>query len=139
MVMKKLPIFAFLFFILSQGCQSQQAEESTNQLVIDHGTYEAVVDVSNVEDELRAFNKTSKIGFSFEADQKFVYMVRAMGREIDDVGKWEIRGDSLHIFDLERGPNTAFYIQELGPEQYRISGPNVFTLTKVAEMTPIQN
>ena len=126
------------------GCKSQQSpspEEPTKpELSISHGTYAAVVAQDNVDAELRAYNQTSKIGFSFEADQKFIYMVRAMGREIDDVGKWEVRGDSLFIFDLQRGPNSAFYIEEISADQYRISGPNVFTLTKVGDSsTPFKN
>ena len=132
---------------LSMGCKSQKPKEAEDPapvtqeakkpiraIHISEGTYEAKVDVSNVEDDLRAYNQTSKIGFSFEPDQKFVYMVRAMGKEIDDVGKWQIVNDSLYIFDLERGPNTAFHIVETGLDTYRISGPNVFTLTKVADM-----
>ena len=138
-----MPYFFVLFILLSigSGCKSQQAQEATAPvIVISEGTYEAVVDASNVEDELRAYNQTSKIGFSFEADQKFVYMVRAMGREIDDVGKWEIKGDSLYIFDLQRGPNSVFHIQPIGTDQYRITGPNTFTLSKVGDASsPIKN
>ncbi len=128
-------LFVLLAFIAcAAGCKSQPEKEvKSPAIVVSEGTYEAVVDDSNVEDDLKAYHQTSKIGFSFEANQRFVYMVRAMGREIDDVGKWEIRGDSLYIFDLERGPNSAFHIQPVGTDQYRISGPNTFTLRKVAD------
>lgn len=151
--MIRLLLMLGMTFVLSMGCKSQKTEEveepapieqevkkSIRTIHMAEGTYEASVDVTRVEDDLRAYNQTSKIGFSFEADQKFIYMVRAMGKEIDDVGKWQIINDSLYIYDLERGPNTAFHIEETGLDTYRISGPNVFTLTKVAEApAPIKN
>ncbi len=120
----KCILLVVLVVVLAATC-------SEEGISIDQGTYNATVDTSRVEEDTRAFQQTAEIGFTFEPGQRFIYRVRAMGREIDDVGKWEIRGDSLHIFDLERGPNSSFLIEKLDEDRYKISGPNVFILTKV--------
>ena len=133
--------FVFLMVLLTTlviSCSSQKMEEK-DQLSINYGTYSAQVDLQNVEEDVRAYSQTSQIGFTFEEDQTFVYSVRAMGRAIDDVGKWEIRGDSIYIFDLEKGPDSAFKLEKINDSEYRISGPNRFILSKTDKITPIKD
>ena len=117
--------------ILLISCASRQAEnQQKNQVTIKEGTYKAEVNLDNVDPDMKGYHMTSQISFGFESDNTFIYTVKAMGRDIDDVGQWEIRGDSLYIFNLERGPNTAFKLEQVGEDSYSIQGPNHFILTK---------
>ena len=122
------------------SCSSQGAGDTAPTVQIEPGKYKAVINTAGVEKDMRAYAVTSTVSFTFETDQTFIYSVRAMGKEIDDVGKWEIRGDSLHIFDLGKGPNSAFKVTKTEANQYNIDGPNSFTLVPAEEaMTPTQN
>ncbi|NND07773.1 MAG: hypothetical protein HKN87_15455 [Saprospiraceae bacterium] len=138
-------MFRFLLLtVVSLGtflsCSSQGASETEPTVQIEPGEYKAVINTAGVEKDMRAYAVTSNVSFTFETDQTFIYSVRAMGKEIDDVGKWEIRGDSLHIFDLGKGPNSAFKVTKTEANQYNIDGPNSFTLVPAEEaMTPTQN
>lgn len=120
------------------SCSSQKVEEK-DRITIDYGTYNAKVDLGNVDEDVKAYSMTSQIGFTFEEDQTFIYSVRAMGKAIDDVGKWEIRGDSMYIFDLEKGPDSAFKLEKINESEYRIVGPNRFILSKTDKITPIKD
>ncbi|MBK8506741.1 MAG: hypothetical protein IPL46_33900 [Saprospiraceae bacterium] len=127
---------------LTLSCASQQSEKvqeaPKEQITIVPGTYSAVVSQEKIPDDVKAFHVTSRINFGFEADNTFIYRVAAMGREIDDVGRWEIRGDSLFIFGLQKGPNSAFRLVKVSEESYEIHGPNHFILTRQEEVTPIK-
>lgn len=127
--------------ILTLSCSSQATDGSSGAkepVTITPGTYSAVVSQQNVADDVKAYHVTSKISFGFEPDNTFIYKVSAMGREIDDVGRWEIRGDSLHIFSLQKGPDSAFKLVKLDDQRYEIIGPNHFILTPQEEITPIK-
>ena len=124
---------------LSPGLFSCASQKDGPRVHIEQGSYQAVVKADQLDETTRAYSMTSQIGFTFEKDNTFIYNVRAMGKEVDDVGKWEIKGDSLYIFDLERGPNSVFHILELSPGQYEIKGPNHFTLTKQGEVQALKN
>ena len=122
------------------SCASQGQTETEPTVQIEPGKYKAVINTGGVEKDMRAYAVTSTVSFTFETDQTFIYSVRAMGKQIDDVGKWEIKGDSLHIFDLGKGPNSAFKITKTEANQYNIDGPNSFTLVPAADaITPTQN
>jgi hypothetical protein len=127
---------------LTLSCASQQSEKEQaapkEQVTIVPGTYSAVVSQEKVADDVKAFHVTSRISFGFESDNTFIYKVAAMGREIDDVGRWEIRGDSLHIFGLQKGPDSAFKLVKVSEDRYEIFGPNHFILTPQEEVTPIK-
>ncbi len=127
--------------ILSCASQAQSDTDSTTTAVeIEPGKYKAVINTAGVEKDMRAYAVTSNVSFTFEPNQTFIYSVRAMGKEIDDVGKWEIKGDSLHIFDLGKGPDSAFKITKTEANQYNIDGPNSFTLVPAEEaISPTQN
>ena len=127
---------------LTLSCASQQSEKAqetpSEPVTIVPGTYAAVVSQEKVPDDVKAFHVTSRISFGFEADNTFIYRVAAMGRQIDDVGQWEIRGDSLFIFGLQKGPNSAFKLVKVSDDRYEIFGPNHFILTPQEEITPIK-
>lgn len=129
-----------LAFTLSCASQASEGEKAQPKepVSISPGTYSAIVSQENVSDEVKAFHVTSKISFGLEADNTFIYKVSAMGREIDDVGRWEIRGDSLYIFGLQKGPDSAFRLVKVSDERYEIFGPNHFVLTRQEEVTPIK-
>ncbi len=111
----------------------------THSYQIEEGTYAAAINPVNMDDSLRAYAGITQVFLSFEADNKFIYQVRAMGNEMDDVGKWEVRGDSLYIFDLGRGPNSAFKLNDLGDGQFELIGPNHFVLSKTdQEIVPLK-
>lgn len=121
------------------ACVSQQGGQNKNQIVVEEGTYRAVISKSNMDETTKAYSMTSEIDFTFEKDHKFIYKVRAMGKKADDVGKWKIDGDSLYLFDLERGPNSVFHIEKISAGQFEIDGPNKFTLTKSEPVEPVKN
>ena len=128
-----------LAFTLSCASQASEGKKAAKEPVtITPGTYAAVVSQENVSDDVKAYHVTSKISFGFEPDNTFIYKVTAMGREIDDVGRWEIRGDSLHIFSLQKGPDSAFKLVKVSEERYEILGPNHFVLTRLDEVSPIK-
>lgn len=131
-----------LCLIFALSCASQGSSETQNkakeEVIVTPGTYRAVVSETNIPDDVRGFHVTSEINFGFEADQTFIYQVSAMGRGINDVGQWEIRGDSLYIFGLQKGPNTTFKITKVSEDKYEIKGPNHFILTRQEEMSPIR-
>ncbi len=132
----KTGIWTLLLGVSMLGCASQKGGPSVR---IEEGAYQAEVKADQLDETTRAYSMTSQIGFTFEKDNTFIYKVRAMGKEVDDVGKWEVRGDSLYIFDLQRGPNSVFHIMEVSPGQYEIKGPNHFTLTKQAPVEALKN
>ena len=133
---------SFICVALVISCASQgesgtqgQSKETVN---IIPGNYKAVVNMNKMADDVKAFSMTSEITFGFEADHTFIYQVFAMGKENNDVGRWEVRGDSLYIFSLQRGPDSAFKLVKTSDEQYEIIGPNHFILTRKEEITPIK-
>ncbi|MDH3245011.1 MAG: hypothetical protein OEM26_10380 [Saprospiraceae bacterium] len=128
--MTRTLLLLFIAFALFWSCNAQKEEADADRIVIKEGTYRAEVNLDNVDPTMKGYHATSQISFGFEKNNTFIYKVRAMGREIDDLGKWEVRGDSLFIFDLERGPNTAFKLEWIGEDQYSIRGPNHFILTR---------
>ena len=121
------------------ACSSQPAKVQKEQVTILPATYNATVDLEGVEGDVKAYSAVSQVSFTLEDDNTFIYSVRAMGKAIDDVGQWEVRGDSLHIFNLEKGPDSAFKLEKVSDTEYKISGPNKFILTKTERITPIQN
>ena len=133
---------SFICLIFALSCASQGSGETQikakEEVIVTPGTYRAVVSEANIPDDVRGFHVTSEINFGFEADQTFIYKVSAMGRAIDDVGQWEIRGDSLYIFGLQKGPNSTFKITKVSEDKYEIMGPNHFILTRQEELTPIR-
>ncbi len=137
--MFRLFSLASIILVFAVSCSSQgSADQPKEKLSITPGTYRAVVSQENIPEDVQGFHVTSQISFGFEADQTFIYKVAAMGRQIDDVGRWEIRGDSLHIFALQKGPNSAFKLIKRSDHEYEIMGPNHFILTRQEEMTPIK-
>ena len=133
-------ILSITIVLLSWCCGMKDAGEQKSDFEIEAGTYKAVINPVNMDESLRVYAEVSEVFFSFEPDQTFLYQVRAMGNEMDDVGKWEIRGDSMYIFDLGRGPNTAFKMNEVGEGQFELIGPNHFVLSKTEEqVAPIDN
>ncbi len=140
-IIRILPL-SFMCVIIVLSCASQASNETQNQtreqIAVIPGTYRAIVSDANIPEDVRGFHVTSEINFGFEADQTFIYQVSAMGRKIDDIGKWEIRGDSLYIFGLQKGPNTTFKITRVSEDKYEIKGPNHFILTRQEEMTPMR-
>jgi hypothetical protein len=128
--------------IIAVSCASQASSdgpaEQKEQITITPGDYKAVVNMDKMEDDVKAFSMTSEITFGFQADQTFIYQVFAMGKENNDVGRWEVRGDSLYIFSLQRGPNSAFKLVKGDNGGYEIIGPNHFILTRKEEITPIK-
>lgn len=138
--MKNLYGFLILFFVafLTISCSMKEAAKSQSY-EIDEGTYAAVINPVNMDESLRVYAEISQVFLSFEAENRFIYQVRAMGNEMDDEGKWEVRGDSLYIFDLGRGPNTAFKLNDLGDGQFELIGPNHFVLSKTdQEIVPLK-
>ncbi|MCB0668654.1 MAG: hypothetical protein KDC80_22670 [Saprospiraceae bacterium] len=138
-MIRLISLFSFCL-VLTLSCSSQADTKSSDQepVSITPGTYTASVSQENVADDVKAYHVTSKISFGFEPDNTFIYKVAAMGREIDDVGRWEIRGDSLYIFSLKKGPDSAFKLVKVSDERYEIIGPNHFILTRQEEITPIK-
>lgn len=138
-MIRLISLFSFCL-VLTLSCSSQADTKSSDQepVSIPPGTYTASVSQENVADDVKAYHVTSKISFGFEPDNTFIYKVAAMGREIDDVGRWEIRGDSLYIFSLQKGPDSAFKLVKVNDERYEIIGPNHFILTRQEEITPIK-
>lgn len=125
--------------ILAISCASQGGGSSeVQQITLEPGSYSASVNVDKMDAEVRAYTMTSQITFGFEADHTFIYEVFAMGKENNDVGKWEIRGDSLYIHSLQRGPDSAFKLIAREDGNYEIIGPNHFLLTKKEEITPLK-
>ena len=122
-----LPLLAFAI-----ACNTQK------EVSITPGNYRAAINLENLEDEVKAYSMTSQITFGLMEDHTFIYKVFAMGKDMEDVGRWEIRGDSLHIFSLQKGPDSAFKIVEKGNDQYEIIGPNHFVLTKEEAVEPIE-
>lgn len=118
--------------LVTISCSMKATQSQSYQ--IDEGTYAAVINPVNMDESLRVYAEISQVFLSFEPDNKFVYQVRAMGNEMDDEGKWEVRGDSLYIFDLGRGPNTAFKLNDLGDGQFELIGPNHFVLSKTDQV-----
>lgn len=137
-------IFAIsaICMILAMSCASQGSSEARaqqkEQITLTPGDYLAVVNMDKMADDVKAFSMTSEITFGFEADQTFIYKVFAMGKENNDVGRWEVRGDSLYIFSLQRGPNSVFKLEKGDNGGYEIIGPNHFILTPKEEITPIK-
>ncbi len=133
-------LMAGVCFLTIISCASQGEKSSGPAVEIKPGSYKATINTVGVGEDVKAYSMTSDVTFTFEEDNVFVYSVRAMGNAIDDVGQWEIRGDSLHIFALEKGPDSAFELVEVGEGQYEINGPNRFVLTRSdEEMTPSRN
>ncbi|MCB0686410.1 MAG: hypothetical protein KDC53_07790 [Saprospiraceae bacterium] len=122
----------------AQSSGSKEQADPPEPVAIKPGMYAAVVSMENVPDDVKAYNVTSKISFGFEPDNTFIYKVSAMGHEIEDVGRWEIRGDSLYINSLQKGPDSAFKLVKVNDDRYEIFGPNHFILTKQEEIAPIK-
>ncbi|NND32769.1 MAG: hypothetical protein HKN76_09275 [Saprospiraceae bacterium] len=121
----------------SQG-ESDAQDANKERVTMTPGNYKAVVNMEKMADDVKAFSMTSEITFGFEADQTFIYQVFAMGKENNDIGRWEVRGDSLYIFSLQRGPDSAFKLIKTADDRYEIIGPNHFILTRKEEITPIK-
>lgn len=122
------------------SCTSQSADNSKPDVEVTPGSYSAAINTSGVEEDVKAYSMTSNVSFTFQDDKTFIYSVRAMGKAIDDIGQWEVKGDSLFIFALDKGPDSAFEIVEVGEGQYEINGPNRFVLTKSdVDIVPSQN
>ena len=98
---------------------------------IEPARYQATINLEHVADSLRGFSMASDVVFGLEDNERFVYEVNAMGRQMNDVGKWQIQADTLYIYDLERGPNTKFHVVPNEDGSYNIYGPNNFILRKV--------
>jgi hypothetical protein len=121
-------ILVLLFGILfTLSCSSQKNEP------ILLGPYNARIATVSEDQQIQALNQTSEIKFTFNEDGSLLYEVAAMGKSNSDIGKSEIRGDSLYFFDMQRGPNTAFHLEKIDEGVFRISGPNQFVLTSVKE------
>lgn len=133
-----LSIICLIFTLSCAQAPATKGGTQQEPVTITPGNYAAVVSQENVPDDVKAYHVTSKIYFGFESDNTFIYKVAAMGREIDDVGRWEIRGDSLYIFSLQKGPDSAFKLVKVSDDRYEIIGPNHFILTKEEEITPIK-
>lgn len=113
--------------------------QQSQGIFIEPARYRAQVNLEHVPDSMRAFSMTSEVFFGLEENNRFVYQVEAMGRKMDDVGKWAVQGDSLYIFDLERGPNTRFKLVDNGDGTFNIYGPNNFILSKDEAIEPTKN
>jgi len=123
----------FNFFIpigvlMALSCASQKSEP-----VVLEGPYDARIATVSEDQQIQALNQTSEIKFIFNEDGSLIYQVSAMGKSADDIGKYEIKGDSLYIFGMQRGPNTTFFLEKIGEGVFRITGPNQFILTSVKE------
>ena len=142
-------IILSLIFCSYYGCghsQSPQQEaqpapevETQAPINIEPARYKATINLDHVPDSLRGFSLASEVFFGLEENNRFVYSVNAMGKSMDDVGQWAVKGDSLYIFNLEKGPNTRFKLESNQDGTFNIYGPNNFILQKEAPVEQIKN
>lgn len=110
--------------------QAAPEVEAQAPITIEPARYKATINLDHVPDSLRGFSMVSEVYFGLEEENRFVYSVNAMGKTMDDVGQWAVKGDSLYIFNLGQGPNSRFKIDPNDDGTFNLYGPNNFILQK---------
>ncbi len=144
----RLIIYSIVFwgFYSCGHSQSPQVDAQVEQdphiqepIVIEPARYKATINLDHVPDSMRGFAMVSEIFFGLEENNRFVYSTAAMGKEMKDEGQWAVKGDSLYIFNLGKGPNSRFKIDPQTNGTFNIYGPNNFILQKDEPIEPTKN
>ncbi|MBX2817531.1 MAG: hypothetical protein KTR24_16090 [Saprospiraceae bacterium] len=138
---KIIPILGLALLFACSNSQSarQEAPTASTAIEIEPARYQASINLEHVPDSMRGYSAVSEVYFGLEEENRFVYEVNAMGRPMNDVGKWQVEGDTLYIYDLEKGPNSKFHIVPNDDGTFHIYGPNNFILKKDERYVPTKN